>query len=112
MNIQDVPGFQPDPNDPNNPNAWEVEPKLKNRAIATVRTVLPAAWSTAAIYGIEKVFKVDISPENELLLAPVVAGAIAVGYNIIREIEARWPVVGRIFIGVLKKPAYSGAPPA
>ena len=73
--------------------------------VATVRTTLPAVWVSLVSW---LVVRLGWSPSAEdwqqvMLVMPVVLGVV---YRLGRELEARWPVVGRVLFGSVKRPSY------
>jgi len=73
--------------------------------VATVRTTLPAVWVSL---GSWLVVRLGWSPSAEdwqqiMLVMPVVLGVV---YRLGRELEVRWPVVGRVLFGSVKRPSY------
>ena len=72
---------------------------------ATVRTTVPAVWVSLVLW---LVVRLGWSPSEEdwqmlMLVAPVVLGVV---YRLGRELEARWPVVGRVLFGSSRRPSY------
>lgn len=73
--------------------------------VATVRTTLPAVWVSLVSW---LVVRLGWEPSAEdwqqiMLVMPIVLGAV---YRLGRELEARWPVVGRVLFGSVKRPSY------
>jgi len=71
------------------------------KSIATVRTVVPTTWAAAIVFVADR-FGLEVSPTLALAIVPVVAGFL---YRITRELEARWPWVGRVLLGSSQAPA-------
>lgn len=72
---------------------------------ATVRTTVPAVWVSLVLW---LVVRLGWSPSEEdwqmlMLVAPVVLGVV---YRLGRELEARWPSVGRVLFGSVRRPSY------
>ena len=72
---------------------------------ATVRTTVPAVWVSLVLW---LVVRLGWSPSEEdwqmlMLVAPVVLGVV---YRLGRELEARWPSVGRVLFGSSRRPSY------
>lgn len=81
--------------------------QMNEMQTATVRTVLPSAWATLIVWLVAR-FGLDLSPEDWQVLCilfPVIAG---VAYRLGREVEARFPTVGRILFGSSRQPVYDG----
>lgn len=72
---------------------------------ATVRTTMPAVWVSLIMFVVAKAgwSLSDADWQVLLLVAPVVTGVV---YRLGRELEARWPVVGRVLFGSVKRPSY------
>ena len=73
--------------------------------VATVRTTLPAVWVSLVSW---LVVRLGWSPSAEdwqqvMLVMPVLLGVV---YRLGRELESRWPVVGRVLFGSVKRPSY------
>ena len=71
--------------------------------VGTVRTALPVAWTAGLVELIRRVTGVQITP-TEALGVLAVAGPVV--YRIGRELERRWPAIGRILFGSTKTPTY------
>jgi hypothetical protein len=72
---------------------------------ATVRTTVPAVWVSL---GSWLVVRLGWSPSADdwqqiMLVMPVVLGVV---YRLGRELEARWPSVGRVLFGSSRRPSY------
>lgn len=76
---------------------------MKNTTVATIRTVVPYAWTAFIIGVIRRVTGIEPSPEEALVVGGFVLGVV---YRAARELEARWPVLGRILLGSRKTPTY------
>ena len=73
--------------------------------IATVRTTMPAVWVSLLMWLAVRLGW-DLSAEDwqvVMLVAPLVLGVV---YRAGRELEARWPMVGRVLFGSAKQPHY------
>ena len=72
---------------------------------ATVRTTLPAVWVSLIMFvGAKAGWSLSEADWQVLMLvAPVVTGVV---YRLGRELEARWPVVGRVLFGSSRRPSY------
>jgi len=73
--------------------------------VATVRTTLPAVWVSLVSW---LVVRLGWEPSAEdwqqvMLVMPVLLGVV---YRLGRELEARWPVVGRVLFGSSRRPSY------
>lgn len=80
-----------------------------SKNIATVRTALPAAWATLITYLAAK-FGLNISDDDMAVLIAVLPIVIPVFYRIFREVEVRFPRVGRLVFGTNMTPTYPDAP--
>lgn len=73
--------------------------------VATVRTTMPALWVSLLMWLAVR-FGWDVDGDDWqvlMLVAPLVLGVV---YRLGRELEARWPVVGRVLFGSAKVPHY------
>ena len=78
---------------------------MSEKRVATVRTTLPALWVSLVLFVAAKA-GLDLSEADWqvlLLVAPVVTGFV---YRLGRELEARWPSVGRVLFGSSRVPHY------
>ena len=75
--------------------------------VATVRTALPAAWTVVVLWIATK-FGLSITSDDLLVLAPIAGVVTGIVYRLARELEARFPTLGRIFLGSSKTPTYEG----
>lgn len=73
--------------------------------IATVRTSLPVAWATLISYLAAR-FGLSISNEDMTVLVAVLPILIPVFYRIFREVESRYPRIGRVIFGTSVTPHY------
>ena len=69
---------------------------------ATVRTVTPTMWAALLVWLADRA-GVSIPETWALAVVPVVLGIV---YRLGREIEARWPAVGRVLFGSGRTPIY------
>lgn len=80
---------------------------MKNsKNIGTVRTGLPAAWATGLVWLVGK-FGLDLSEDDYANLMLAIPFAIPVFYRIAREVEQKFPAIGRIIFGTSQGPSYS-----
>lgn len=77
--------------------------------IATLRTALPAAWVTVITYAAAK-FGFDLSDQDMTVLLLVIPVVLPIFYRLAREIEVRYPTIGRIIFGSIKTPTYGDEP--
>lgn len=73
--------------------------------VATVRTTMPALWVSLLMWLAVRLGW-DVSGDDWqvlMLVAPLVLGVV---YRLGRELEARWPAVGRVLFGSAKVPHY------
>lgn len=78
---------------------------MSEKRVATVRTTMPAVWVSLVLFVAAKAGW-DLGEEDWqvlLLIAPVVTGVV---YRAGRELEARWPAVGRVLFGSSRVPSY------
>jgi hypothetical protein len=81
--------------------------QMSEMQTATMRTALPSAWATLIVWLVAK-FGLDLSDDDWQVLFvvfPVIAG---VAYRLGREVEARFPTVGRVLFGSSRQPVYDG----
>jgi len=73
--------------------------------VATVRTTMPAVWVSLLMWlAVRLGWDLDGDDwQVVMLVAPLVLGVV---YRLGRELEARWPVVGRVLFGSGKVPSY------
>lgn len=79
---------------------------MNSKNIATIRTAVPTAWSTLIVWLVAR-FGFDPSADDWAIIAlvmPIIAG---IGYRAAREIEQRFPAVGRVLFGSAQQPHYS-----
>jgi hypothetical protein len=79
-----------------------------SKTIATVRTALPAAWTTAIVYLAAR-FGLDLSEQDMAVLLLVVPVVLPIFYRIAREIELKYPTIGRVIFGTNATPSYGDA---
>lgn len=72
---------------------------------ATVRTTLPAMWVTLITWLVARAGWTPSADDWQIimLLAPPILG---VAYRLGREVEARWPWLGRVIFGSPMTPRY------
>jgi hypothetical protein len=72
---------------------------------ATVRTTLPAMWVTLITWVVVRLGWEPSADDWQviMLLGPVI---LSVAYRAGREVEARWPAIGRIIFGSSATPRY------
>ena len=78
---------------------------MTDKTTATLRTAMPAAWASVMLWMIDT-FGLNLSEQEWhvlLVLAPIVTGIF---YRLAREVEGRWPVVGRVLFGSTRQPHY------
>ena len=80
---------------------------MNSKNIATVRTGLPAAWATLVTWAFAK-FGLNLGEDDYAVLLIVVPVVIPVFYRIAREVEQKWPAIGRIIFGSVSTPSYAG----
>ncbi len=83
---------------------------MSDLTTATLRTVTPAAWAALIVWAASKFFGLTITVEELLPYLPIFVAVLGVFYRVGREIERKWPVLGRILFGSNKTPVYE--PPA
>lgn len=81
----------------------------KSKTIGTVRTGLPAAWATLIAWLVAR-FGFHLSEQDYAVLVLIIPAVIPVFYRIAREIETRWPAIGRILFGSTLTPTYGDGP--
>lgn len=70
----------------------------KNMNTGTIRTAVPAAWVAFFVWVADE-WGYELPTDKIYIVVPVLAGVVGVAYRAFRELEARWPVLGRIFLG-------------
>jgi hypothetical protein len=80
---------------------------LSDTSTATVRTAVPAAWSAAVVWAAARL-GITLTPTEVAVAVPIVLGVL---YRAGRELEARWPVLGRILFGSPRTPTYPTSTP-
>jgi hypothetical protein len=78
---------------------------MNDKHVATIRTTVPAVWVALLSWLI---VSAGWTPSEQgwqaiLLTAPIVLGVF---YRAGRELEQRWPIVGRILFGSQMTPRY------
>ena len=78
---------------------------MSEKRVATVRTTLPAVWVSLVMFVVANTgwSLSEADWQVLMLIAPVVTGFV---YRLGRELEARWPAVGRVLFGSSKVPHY------
>jgi hypothetical protein len=76
-----------------------------SKNIGTLRTGLPAAWATAFTWVVAK-FGLDLQEEDYAMLMIIVPIVIPVFYRLSREIEQRFPWLGKLIFGSTASPSY------
>ncbi len=79
--------------------------EVNDKQVATVRTAMPAAWASVVLFVVDRL-GVNLSEQDLhviLVVAPVVTGVF---YRVAREVEQRWPMVGRVLFGSSRTPSY------
>ena len=79
---------------------------MNDKATATIRTTMPSAWA-AVITWLVAEFHLNLDDADWEFIAialPLVTGVL---YRLSREVEDRWPVVGRVLFGSSKQPHYA-----
>lgn len=71
---------------------------------ATVRTGWHATATAVLVELVRRFAGVDLSTGETMVLLPV---AVTVLYRVGRELEARWPIVGRVLFGSTRTPTYT-----
>jgi hypothetical protein len=74
--------------------------RRRNLNTATVRTGVPAVWAAALIW-VADWFGIKLDPNAIIVAAP---GVMIVVYRGARELETRWPWIGRVFLGSNRQP--------
>ena len=80
-----------------------------NLGAATVRTALPAVWAAVILWVATKL-GLNFNADDLIVLAPVIGFVTAFVYRLAREIEVRFPLFGRLFLGSSKQPWYDTDP--
>lgn len=76
---------------------------MKPTTIATIRTVQPFAVTGIVIDLVRRWTGIELSP-TEVLAAGVAIGGVV--YRAGRELERRWPWIGRVLFGSTVQPTY------
>ena len=79
-----------------------------SKNIATMRTALPAAWTTVIVYLAGK-FGFDLSEQDMAILLLLVPVVLPIFYRVAREVELKYPIVGRVIFGTNATPSYGDA---
>ena len=83
----------------------EVQEATQSMGAATLRTALPATWAAVVLWIATKL-GLSVSTDDLVILAPLFGALVALVYRIARELEARFPTFGRLFLGSAKQPVY------
>lgn len=78
---------------------------MNDKQVGTMRSTLPGVWVTVVVWLVAKL-GLDLSDDDWqvlFLLGPIMGG---VAYRLGREIEARYPAVGRVLFGTVRQPHY------
>jgi hypothetical protein len=75
---------------------------MSDKHLDTIRTTVPAAW-TGALLWIATKLGLNISVDQLMIAAPIV---LTILYRIGKEVEAKWPALGRILFGTNQKPSF------
>lgn len=81
---------------------------MSDKSTALIRTAVPSAWASVIVWAVGH-FGLDLSDQAwqaVVLLLPVVTGIL---YRAAREIEVRWPTVGRVLLGSSRQPVYGAS---
>lgn len=73
--------------------------------IATVRTIVPAAWGTLVVYLLNR-FGIQLDPDDTEILLLVLPAVIGIFYRLSRFVEERFPKLAWILLGSGKKPLF------
>lgn len=76
---------------------------MKDTTVATLRTVVPLAWTAFVIDLVRRITGIEITETQALAVVVVAAGVL---YRLARYLEARWPALGWILLGSGKTPVY------
>lgn len=79
----------------------------KQMNTAVVRTTIPAMWVTLLTWLIARAGW-NPSAEDWQVIMLLVPPILSVAYRAAREVEARWPAIGRIIFGSSTPPRYDG----
>lgn len=79
---------------------------MNSKNIATLRTTLPTAWTTVVVWLVAR-FGFDPSADDWAIIALMMPVLTGVGYRAAREVEQRFPALGRILFGTSQTPHYS-----
>jgi hypothetical protein len=83
---------------------------VNSKTIGTIRTGVPAAWATFLTWVVAK-FGLHLSDEDYGMVLLALTAVIPVFSRAAREVEVRWPAVGRILFGSAQTPVYGDAEP-
>lgn len=79
---------------------------MSPKNVATLRTTLPTAWTTVLVWLVAR-FGFDPSADDWAVLALVMPVLAGIGYRSAREVEQRYPALGRVLFGSSQQPHYS-----
>lgn len=74
--------------------------------IGTVRTVTPYVW-TVAVTALARRLGITLSDDDMTWIAAQAGVVLLVLYRVGRELERRWPWVGRVLFGIPAQPLYT-----
>ena len=80
---------------------------MNDKMTGTVRTVVPAGWLALIVMVLNRVADWDLTLDELMPFLPIIMGGLGVFYRAARELEQRWPVIGRILFGSGKTPSYA-----
>jgi len=80
---------------------------LHDYLISVIRTAVPAGVGAVLVWAASALGVVIDSESSTALTAVVVAVAVAGYYAIVRALETRWPMAGRL-LGRKSAPTYGG----
>lgn len=72
---------------------------------ATVRTTLPAVWVTGITWVVARLGW-NPSADDWQIIMLVMPVILSVAYRAAREVEVRWPALGRVLFGSSRRPSY------
>lgn len=78
---------------------------MNSKTIGTIRTGVPAAWATFLTWVVAK-FGMNLSDDDYGMVLLALTAVIPVFYRLAREVEIKWPVIGRILFGSSQTPVY------
>lgn len=78
---------------------------MNSKTIGTIRTGVPAAWATISVWLLAK-FGFHLSDDDYGILMLALPIIIPAAYRAAREVEQRWPRIGRILFGSSAIPVY------